>query len=77
MISRRWETSMPFPRPGSRVQRRAVRTKAAIKAAFVQLVFEQGYERVAVEDISDRADPGPGHLLRALSQQGGRAVLGL
>jgi AcrR family transcriptional regulator len=32
------------------------RTKAAIEDAFVQLVLEQGYERVAVEDISDRAD---------------------
>jgi AcrR family transcriptional regulator len=32
------------------------RTKAAIEDAFVQLVLERGYERVAVEDISDRAD---------------------
>jgi AcrR family transcriptional regulator len=38
------------------VQRRVARTKAAIEDAFVQLVLEQGYERVAVEDISDRAD---------------------
>jgi len=42
--------------PGSRVQRRVARTKAAIEDAFVQLVLEQGYERVAVEDIADRAD---------------------
>jgi AcrR family transcriptional regulator len=47
---------MPPPRPGSRVQRRVARTKAAIEDAFVQLVLEQGYERVAVEDITDRAD---------------------
>jgi AcrR family transcriptional regulator len=32
------------------------RTKAAIEDAFVQLVLERGYERVAVEDICDRAD---------------------
>jgi AcrR family transcriptional regulator len=32
------------------------RTKAAIEEAFVQLVLEQGYERVAVEDVCDRAD---------------------
>jgi AcrR family transcriptional regulator len=32
------------------------RTKAAIEDAFVQLVLEHGYERVAVEDICDRAD---------------------
>jgi AcrR family transcriptional regulator len=29
---------------------------AAIEDAFVQLVLERGYERVAVEDICDRAD---------------------
>jgi len=47
---------MPPPRRSPRVQRRVARTKAAIEDAFVQLVLEQGYERVAVEDISDRAD---------------------
>jgi AcrR family transcriptional regulator len=47
---------MPPSRPGSRVQRRVARTTAAIEDAFVQLVLEQGYERVAVEDIADRAD---------------------
>jgi AcrR family transcriptional regulator len=47
---------MPPSGPGSRVQRRVARTKAAIEDAFVQLVLERGYERVAVEDISDRAD---------------------
>ena len=47
---------MPPPRRSPRVKRRVARTKAAIVDAFVQLVLEQGYERVAVEDISDRAD---------------------
>jgi len=47
---------MPPARPGSRVQRRVARTKAAIEDAFVQLVLEQGYDQVAVEDIADRAD---------------------
>ena len=47
---------MPSPRPGSRSQRRVARTKAAIEDAFVQLVLERGYERVTVEDITDRAD---------------------
>jgi AcrR family transcriptional regulator len=32
------------------------RTTAAIEHAFVQLVLEQGYERVAVDGICDRAD---------------------
>jgi AcrR family transcriptional regulator len=44
------------PRKGSRSQRRVARTKAAIEDAFVQLVLDHGYERVAVEDITDRAD---------------------
>ena len=47
---------MPPARPGSRTQRRVARTKAAIEDAFVQLVLERGYDRVAVEDITDRAD---------------------
>jgi AcrR family transcriptional regulator len=47
---------MPPSRPGSRVQRRVARTKAAIEDAFVQLVLERGYDRVAVEDITERAD---------------------
>lgn len=34
------------------------RTKAAIEVAFVQLVVEQGYHQVAVEDIADRAKRG-------------------
>jgi AcrR family transcriptional regulator len=38
------------------MQRRVARTKAAIEDGFVQLVLEQGYERVAVEDICERAD---------------------
>ncbi len=47
---------MPPSRPGSRLQRRVARTKAAIEDAFVQLVLERGYDKVAVEDITDRAD---------------------
>ena len=37
-------------------QRRVARTTAAIEDAFSQLVLEQGYERVTVDDICDRAD---------------------
>jgi AcrR family transcriptional regulator len=47
---------MPPSRAGSRGQRRVARTKAAIEDAFVALVLERGYDRVAVEDITDRAD---------------------
>ncbi|HJY70079.1 MAG TPA: TetR/AcrR family transcriptional regulator [Streptosporangiaceae bacterium] len=38
------------------MQRRVARTKAAIEDAFVQLVLERGYDKVTVEDITDRAD---------------------
>jgi AcrR family transcriptional regulator len=38
------------------VQRRVARTKAALEEAFVALVLERGYDRVAVEDICARAD---------------------
>jgi AcrR family transcriptional regulator len=47
---------MPPAGPGSRVQRRVARTRAAIEDAFVQLVLERGYDRVTVEDIASRAD---------------------
>jgi AcrR family transcriptional regulator len=47
---------MPPSRPSSRVQRRVARTKAAIEDAFVALVLERGYDKLAVEDITDRAD---------------------
>ena len=51
---------MPPSRPGSRVQRRVARTKTAIEDAFVQLVLEHGYERVAVEDMATGPTwPGP------------------
>jgi AcrR family transcriptional regulator len=55
-MSRPRETPMPPSRPGSRTQRRVAHTKAAIEDAFVALVLERGYDRVAVEDITDRAD---------------------
>ena len=47
---------MPPSRPGSRMQRRVARTKAAIEEAVVELVLERGYDQVTVEDITDRAD---------------------
>lgn len=43
-------------RPVSHAQKRLLRTKAAIEAAFVALVLEHGYERVSVEDIAAKAD---------------------
>jgi len=38
--------------------RRVRRTRASLMDAFVALVLERGYQRVAVQDILDRADIG-------------------
>jgi AcrR family transcriptional regulator len=46
------------PRP--RTQRRVLRTKKAIEDAFVELVLENGYDKVSVEDITNRADLAKG-----------------
>jgi AcrR family transcriptional regulator len=40
----------------SRTQMRVLRTIAAIERAFVDLVLEQGYDQVTVDDIASRAD---------------------
>jgi AcrR family transcriptional regulator len=40
----------------TRTQRRVLRTKATIEDAFVKLVIEKGYDKVSVEDITNRAD---------------------
>jgi AcrR family transcriptional regulator len=43
-----------------RTERRVLRTRKAIEDAFVELVLESGYDRVSVEDITDRADVAKG-----------------
>jgi AcrR family transcriptional regulator len=47
---------MPPPRPGTRTQRRVARSKAVIEDAFVALVLQRGYDRIAVNDLTARAD---------------------
>jgi AcrR family transcriptional regulator len=38
--------------------RRVRRTRAALRAALVELIVERGYERITVRDVLDRADIG-------------------
>jgi AcrR family transcriptional regulator len=40
----------------TRTQRRVLRTRATIEQAFVELILEKGYDKVNVEDITNRAD---------------------
>jgi AcrR family transcriptional regulator len=40
----------------TRTQRRVLRTRATIEEAFVDLVLEKGYDKVSVEDITNKAD---------------------
>jgi AcrR family transcriptional regulator len=43
-----------------RTQRRVLRTRKAIEDAFVELVIETGYDKVTVEDITNKADLAKG-----------------
>ena len=40
----------------TRTQRRVLRTRATIEQAFIDLVLEKGYDKVSVEDITNKAD---------------------
>ena len=47
------------PGPGQvRGDRRALRTRRALLAAFIELVLERGYAAIAITDIVERADIG-------------------
>jgi AcrR family transcriptional regulator len=43
---------------GSRPDRRVSKTRKALKEALTDLILEEGYEAVTVQDIIDRADVG-------------------
>jgi AcrR family transcriptional regulator len=51
----RRRTDMAEPRPTDK-DRRVRRTERALTDAFVALVIERGYDKVSVEDITERAD---------------------
>lgn len=44
----------------TRISRRRERTRAALVAAAKALVFERGHEKIAISDITERADVGLG-----------------
>ena len=44
--------------PEERIDRRVRRTRGLLGNALTSLILEQGYERVTVQDICDRADVG-------------------
>jgi AcrR family transcriptional regulator len=44
--------------PQERIDRRVRRTRELLRNALTTLILEKGYERVAVQDICDRADVG-------------------
>ena len=43
---------------GARPDRRVARSRRALKEALTDLILEQGYESVTVQDVIDRADVG-------------------
>ena len=45
-----------MPEAADTTDRRARRTRKALRDAFVALVLERGYDRLTVEDITERAD---------------------
>ncbi len=48
--------------PTKKLDRRAVRTRRALREALIALILEKGYESITVRDITDRADLNRGTL---------------
>lgn len=49
------------PNP-KKMDRRAIRTRRALREALIALILEKGYEAITVQDITDRADLNRGTL---------------
>lgn len=47
---------------GKKMDRRAVRTRRALREALIALILEKGYESITVQEITDRADLNRGTL---------------
>ncbi|MDR3573284.1 MAG: TetR/AcrR family transcriptional regulator [Anaerolineaceae bacterium] len=45
-----------------KMDRRAIRTRRALREALIALILEKGYESITVQDITDRADLNRGTL---------------
>jgi hypothetical protein len=52
---------------------RVVRTRQMLRDALVSLIEEKGFDAITVQDITDRAEPEPRHVLSALPGQAGTA----
>jgi AcrR family transcriptional regulator len=48
--------------PKRKLDRRAVRTRRALRQALIELILEKGYDAITVQDITDRADLNRGTL---------------
>lgn len=63
LISRQVLRNMGEAEPKARkLDRRAIRTRRALRDALVALILEKGYEAITVQDITDRADLNRGTL---------------
>jgi AcrR family transcriptional regulator len=55
-------TTKNNPEAKKRPDRRAVRTRRALREALITLILEKGYDAITVQDITDRADLNRGTL---------------
>jgi AcrR family transcriptional regulator len=55
-------TNSNVERPEKKLDRRAVRTRRALRDALIALILEKGYDAITVQDITDRADLNRGTL---------------
>lgn|SRR5690606_17811649 len=53
---------MADARPEKKLDRRAVRTRRALRDALIALILEKGYDAITVQDITDYADLNRGTL---------------
>ncbi len=51
-----------FEKKEKKLDRRAVRTRRALRNALIDLILEKGYDAITVQDITDRADLNRGTL---------------
>jgi len=55
-------TNQTASKPEKKLDRRAARTRRALREALIALILEKGYDAITVQDITDRADLNRGTL---------------
>lgn len=55
-------SNQAVPQLHRKADRRAVRTRRALREALISLILEKGYDAITVQDITDRADLNRGTL---------------